>query len=603
MFGEPKINTKIFKQRSIIQKQKDKKIKQKRSMMNNIEISKILYEIADLLDMQSVQFKPMAYRKAAAGIESMQEEIQDIYKKGGVKALQEIPGVGQHIAVKIETMLKTGRLPYYEKLKTDVPKGLMELVDVPGIGPKKAMYFYKKLKIKNIADLEKAVKQHKIKGITGFGEKSEKNIEHGIEIEKAGKERLLLGVALPIANEVKHRLCQLKEVQNIHLAGSLARMKETIGDIDILACSKQPEKVMNYFTTMPDVAKVLAKGSTKSSILLKNSVQIDLRIVSEEQYGSALQYFIGSKDHNIALRKIAIEKGFKLSEYGLFKNNKLIAGRTEQDIYKKLGMSWPEPELRENHGEIQAAIKHKLPKLITQKDVKGDLHIHTNSTTDAVNSIEEMAEKAKKLGYEYIAVSDHAKMPLLHGITESDFSKYIKRIEDAQKKVSGIKILKAMEVNITHDGAVDMPRKILEQLDLVNSGIHSHFNDSKKQNTERLLKTMSNEYVTTIAHPTCRLFGRRNAMDFDWNKVFDAAKNSNKILEISANSKRIDLNDINARAAKESGVKLAINTDAHAVEQLEFIQFGVGTARRAWCEKKDILNTMNYNELMQFLKK
>ncbi len=572
--------------------------------MNNPEISKILYEIADILEMQSVQFKPVAYRKAAQSIESMQEDIRDIYKKGGVKALQEIPGVGQHIALKIETLLKTGKLSYYEKLKAEIPKGVMELIDVPGIGPKKAMHLYKKLGIKTVKELENAVKQHKIKGMKGFGEKTEKNIEKGIEIEKKGKERLLLGIALPAANEIKEKLSQLKEVRQIHIAGSLARMKETIGDIDLLASSNQPEKVMDYFTTMPDVSRVLAKGPTKSSVLLKTGLQIDLRIVSEEQYGSALQYFIGSKEHNIALRKIAIEQGYKLSEYGLFnKNNKRIAGRTEQEIYKKLGMQWPEPELRENTGEITAAIKHKLPKIITQADIKGDLHVHSNSTTDAVNTIEEMAEAAKNLGYEYIAVSDHANTPLLHGIKKSEFSKYLKRIDEAQKKVKGIKIIKAMEVNINPDGTLDMPGRILKQLDIVNAGIHTHFNDSKTQNTERLLKVMGNEHITAIVHPACRLFGRRNAMEFDLDKIFEAAKKSNKILEISANFKRLDLSDVNARAAKEFGVKLAISTDAHSVDVLNNMQFGVGTARRAWCEKKDVVNTMSYKELMRFLNK
>ncbi|MBL7100598.1 MAG: DNA polymerase/3'-5' exonuclease PolX [Nanoarchaeota archaeon] len=572
--------------------------------MKNQEIAQIFYNIADILEMKRVEWKPRAYRKAARTLESLSTPVENIYKDGGIKALEEIPGVGEGLAKKIEQYIKTGKIKEYEKLKKALPKGLVDLMKVQGLGPKKAQKLYKKLGIKSIKDLEKAAKKHKIQKIKTFKEKTEENILKGIELFKQKKGRMLLGLALPQSREIISQLKKIKGVQQIEAAGSLRRMKETIGDIDILVTSRHPKLVVNFFTRMPSVKRVLAKGDTKSAVILKTGLQVDVRVLAPSSFGSALQYFTGSKDHNIKLRAIAIKKGFKLSEYGLFtkKGNKRVAGRTEEEVYRKLSLPYIEPELRENNGEIEVAKKRNLPKLICLKDIRGDSHVHTKNS-DGTNTIKEIAEACKKLGYEYVCITDHSKTAVItHGLTEKRLEKQIREIRKLDKKIKGIKILAGTEVDILGDGKLDFSNEILKKLDVVTASIHKKFKLSKKKMTERILNAMSNENVDILAHPTGRLLGERKAYDFDFDKVFKAAKDTRTALEINAQPKRLDLNGYLVKEAKKYGVKFVVATDSHSTEQLRNIELGVATARRGWCEKKDVINTLPLKRFLKALK-
>jgi len=572
--------------------------------MKNQEIAQIFYNIADILDMKNVAWKPVAYRKAARSLESLSKPIEDIFKEGGIKALEDIPGIGEGLAKKIIQYIQTGKIKEYEKLKKKLPKGLLQLMEIQGIGPKKAQKLYKKLGIKNIKDLEKAAKKHKIKKLKTFKEKTEENILKGIDLFKRKKGRMLLGLALPQAREISSELKKIKGVQRIEFAGSLRRMKETIGDIDILVITKNPKPVMDTFTKMSSVKRVLAKGETKSAVILKTGLQVDVRVLKPLEFGSALQYFTGNKDHNIKLRGIAIKKGFKLSEYGLFskRGGKRVAGKTEKEIYKKLGMSYIDPELRENSGEIEAAMKGKIPRLITLKDIRGDLHIHTKAS-DGTNTIQEVAEACKKLGYEYICISEHSKSTsIAGGINEKQLEKQIKEIKKWNKKISGIKILTGIEVDILPDGSLDFSDKILKELDVVTASIHKKFKMSKKNMTKRILKAISNDNIDVLGHPTGRMIGKRPAYEFDFDKVFKAAKNTKTALEINCQPVRMDLDGSLVKKAKEFGAKFAICTDSHNLSQLNAIELGIAMARRGWCGKKDVLNTLPLNKFLKSLK-
>ncbi len=571
--------------------------------MKNPEIAAIFYEMADILEMQGVQWKPIAYRKAARAIESA-DGIEEIYNKGGIKALEEIPGVGEKIAGKIEEFLKTGKISSYEKLKKSLPSGLSALLEVPGLGPKKAMVLYKKLKIKNVKDLEKAALSHRISKLPLFKEKTEANILKGLEIFRKGKERMPLGFALPIAEAIVEKLRALKEAEKIEIAGSLRRMRETVKDIDILAAAENSSKVIDAFASLPNVKSVIAKGGTKSSVLLKEGVQCDLRAVPLKSFGAAMQYFTGSKDHNIELRKIAIAKKLKLSEYGVFDlKGKQVAGKTEEEVYKKLGLSYIEPELRENAGEIEAVKKGELPLLVSIKDIKGDLHCHS-TYSDGSNSIEEMALAAKRLGYSYIAITDHSKSEhIANGLSEQMLLKKIEEVKKLNKKLKGIKILRSSEVNILDDGGLDYSDEILKKLDIVIAAVHSKFKMPKEQITARLVKAMQSPYVNVIAHPTTRHFGKRDEMSIDFDVLFKAAKENKVALEINCHPDRMDLRDSLVRKAVEKGVKISIGTDSHSVSDLNFMRLGAGIARRGWCGKKDVINAYSLEELEKWLKK
>jgi len=565
--------------------------------MKNQELVKIFYNIADILEIKNVEWKPLAYRKAARAIEVLGEDVEDIYKKGGVKELKEIPGVGERIAEKIEEFIKTNKIKEYEELKKTIPKHLTELMEVPGLGAKKVKKLYETLNIKSVKELERAAKQHKISGLETFKEKSEENILKGIELIKKGKGRILLGVALPMARNIIEELKTLKEVKNISVAGSLRRMEETIGDIDILAISSNPKKVMDKFTNLKDVNRILAKGETKSMVSLENGIQADIRVLDEKSYGAALQYFTGNKGHNIRLRELAIKKGYKLNEYGLFKKDKYVCGRTEKEIYNKLGLGYIEPELRNNTNELEAAKTGKLPKLIKLNDIKGDFHVHTMDS-DGDNSIEEMAIAAKKLGYEYVCISDHSKLiAVANGMDEERLLKQISEIDKLNKRFKNFRILKGAEVDILNDGSLDYSDNVLKKLDIVGVSVHSGFKSDEKKMTNRIIRALENKYVKIFYHPTGRMINEREPYNVDLDSVMDVAKEKKKFLEINANIHRLDLTDYHIKKAIEKGVRLAIGTDSHNREHLKGMEYGVALARRGWCEEKDVINTLNLKEI------
>ncbi len=570
--------------------------------MTNQEIAKILREIAVYLDMQDVPFKPRAYEKAALGVEALEEDVRDIYQKSGISGLENISGVGASIAEKIEEMIKRGKLKYYDSLKKKMPVDISALTSIEGVGPKMVKTLYKKLKIKNITDLERAAKAGKIRRIEHFGQKSEENILKGIEFFKRSAGRFILGFIMPQIKNIEEKLRSLSTVQKIAVAGSVRRGKETIGDIDILVVSKKPKEVMNFFVSMKDVASVYAHGETKSAVKLNSGIDVDLRVVPEDCFGAALNYFTGSKDHNVALRKIAKQKGLKLNEYGLFKGNKAIAGKTEEEIYRELGLKYIEPEMRENWGEIEMSAKNKLPDLINYGDVRGDLQVQT-SWTDGSNTIEEMTEAAKKHGLEYIVITDHTKsLAMTGGSDEKKLLKQMEYIDKLNKKIKGIKVLKGAEVNILKDGSLDIKDEVLKKLDVVGASVHSNFNMSKEDMTKRIIRAMENPNVDIIFHPTGRVIQKREAYDLDIEKIIKAAKKTNTALEINAYPERLDLKDEYIKKAVEAGIMLAIDSDAHSVSHFQYLDLGVAQARRGWATRENIINTKPWNEILKSLK-
>jgi len=539
-------------------------------------------------------------------LETLEKDIEEIYKDGGRKALLVIPGIGESMADKIEEYLKTGKIKYWECLKKKTPVNMEELTQVEGLGPKKVKVLYQKLGIRNLKELEKATKTHKISPLFGFGEKTEKNILEGITFLKRAKGRFLLGEILPVVKEVYEKLQSLKGVERVDPAGSVRRMKETIGDVDLLVISKNPQVVMDFFVSLPGIIKIWGKGTTKASVRMRGGFDMDIRVVPKRSYGSALQYFTGSKEHNIATRKIAITLGLKLSEYGLFRGPKMIAGKTEEEIYKALGMDWVPPEMRENQGEIESALNHKIPKIIDYKDIKGDLHCHSKWDGGA-NTISELVEAAKRMGYEYLGIADHTKfLRIEHGLDERKLAEQRKEIDKInlgfRVKGLGFRILQGCEANILNDGSIDINDEALSKLDYVIAGIHSNFKMPKERMTERIITAMKNPNVDSISHPTGRILKRRDEYQIDFDKILRAAKEFGVILEINSYPERLDLNDQNIRRAKTAGVKMIINTDSHHRDQLRFIEFGIAQARRGWAEKEDIINCWPLEKLLRFFK-
>ncbi len=570
--------------------------------MKNEEIAKILYEIGGYLEIKGIQFKPRAYEKAGYSIENLEEEVSEIYKKGGLKAVEDIPGVGVSIAKKIEELIKTGHLKYYEKLKKSLPVKIGELSSIEGVGPKMIFKLYKKLKVKNINDLEKAAKIGKIAKIAGLGKKTEEKILKGIEFLRKSGNRFLLGSILPPVRLIEDRLRNLKEVDRVAIAGSIRRMQETIGDLDFMVTSSKPSKVIEFFVNMPEVIHVYSKGATKALVRLKNRMDADIEVVPNKSYGAALLAFTGDKRHNIALRALAEKRGYKLNEYGLWRGKKLIAGRTEEKIYRALGMVTPPPEIRVDSGEIQAALKNKLPQLIDYGDVKGDLQVTTN-WTDGENSIEEMAAAAQEIGLEYIAITDHTKsLAMTGGADEKKLLKQIAEIDRIQKKFTKIKVLKGAEVNILKDGLLDIKDEVLARLDVVGIAVHSHFNLPRSEQTKRIVKAMRNKNADILFHPTGRLIQKRAPYDVDVEEIIKTAKETGTILEIDADPYRLDLKDEYIRKAVEAGVKLTIDTDAHSKNSFHYLEFGIAQARRGWATKNDIINTRPWPEMLKLLK-
>jgi DNA polymerase (family 10) len=553
--------------------------------------------------MEGAPFKPQAYEKAANVIDGLEEKVELVYQKGGIKALEDIPGVGVSMAEKIEEIIKTGKMKYYEELKKKYPINLDELGAIEGLGPKSLFKLYKKLGVKNLKDLEVVAKSGKISRLENFGEKSEENILKGIAFAKKGSGRFVLGFIMPEIRAIVSRLQKLKEVERLEVAGSTRRMKETIGDVDILIISKKPKPVMDYFVSMPEVSQIHAKGQTKSSVKLDNGLDVDLRVVSEGSYGSALAYFTGSKDHNIALREIAIKKGLKLNEYGLWREEKRVAGKTEEEIYKALGLDYIEPEMRENTGEIEAARGHKLPELISYGDILGDLQVQTD-WSDGENSIEEMARVAVKRGLKYIAITDHThSLAIAHGLDDKTIQKQWIEIDKIQKKFGNqIKILKGTECDILRDGSLDLSDKTLSKLDVVGVSVHSYFNLSREEQTERIKKAMRNSNVDIIFHPTGRIIKKREPYDVDVQELLREAVKTKTIMEIDAFPDRLDLKDEYIKKGIELGVKFSIDSDSHSLAHFSFLEYGVAQARRGWAEKSDIINVWPLDKMLKLLK-
>ena len=574
--------------------------------MINSELSKIFIDMARFLQMEGVAFKAYAFERSAESLQSLKEDAGDVYRRGGLKALMEIPGIGKSIAGHIEEYIKTGKVKDYENFKKKMPLKMDELVRVEGLGPKKIKVLYQKLGIHDVKSLEKAAKSHKVAPLFGFGEKTEKNILQGLEFLKRDKGRFGIWEIMPIARGIYGQLEKLKEVKKISLAGSLRRKKETIGDVDFLVVSDNAKKVMDFFVSLPGVEKIWGKGGTKASVRMVNGFDMDLRVVPEKSYGAALQYFTGSKDHNIVTRKIAIDKGLKLSEYGLFNGKKMIASYTEEDVYKELGMAWPAPELRENTGEIEAALKNELPGLVELKDIKGDLHVHSNwgEPDGEKDSIEALAKQAMELGYEYIGISDHTNdLKVERSLNEKELlgqNEYIKNLNSKFKiRNSKFRILHGCEANIRRDGSIDVDDEVLEKLDYVIAGIHSIHKMEKNEMMARIGKAMRNPHVDIISHPTGRIVGQRDEYQHDFDRMLQIAKETGTILEINSSS-RLDLRDLYVRRAKNEGVKMIINTDAHQKGQMLFMEYGVAQARRGWSEKSDIINTLSLDKLLEF---
>lgn len=570
--------------------------------MENEKIAQYFNEIADILDIQGENpFRIRSYRNAGRNLEDMTENVASLVREG--VDLTKFPGIGASIAEKINEIVKTGRLKFLDDLKKKLPGGLPELLRIEGIGPKKVKLFYQEAGVDSIDRLEKAARAGKLHGIFRMGGKTEEKIIKAIENYRKGAGRFRLDVGFTYARSIVDYLESVRGLEELIPAGSLRRRRETIGDLDILVIcgEKSAPALMDRFVKYDGGEEVIARGPTKSSCRLTNGLQVDVRVLGKKHFGAALLYFTGSKAHNIALRKRAQEMGLKVSEYGVFKKEKMIAGLTEEDSYRALKLPWIPPELRENRGEIEAAAKGKLPHLIEEKDIRGDLHMHTTAT-DGKNSIEEMARAAEKIGYQYIAITEHSQIvKVAGGLDDKALLKHLNKIDKVNEKLSGIRIFKGVEVDIMGNGTLDIKDEVLKECDVVIGAIHYRFNLSEKEMTKRIIKGLRNKYVNILGHPTGRLILEREPYRVNLAEVIKAAVNEGVVMEINAHPSRLDLNDVHARMAKDMGAKISIGTDAHATSQLELMEYGIFTARRGWLEKKDVINTYPLKKLLAFL--
>lgn len=577
----------------------------KNSIMDKKQIIKILEEIGRLLEIKGENpFKARAYYKAARQIEVLQEDITELVKQNRLK---ELKGVGEALAQKISTLVTTGQLPYYEKLKASVPEGLLEMLKIPGMGPKKVKTVYEKLGITTIGELEYACLENRLRDLPGFGLKTQEKILKGIELRKKYKERFHLPVGLEEADRLKEYLIQLREIKQIEIAGSLRRKMETVKDIDLLvACtSENREKIAKHFVNYPEVDSVTGQGQTKASVVLKSGLACDLRMVDERQFPFALQYFTGSAEHNTALRHRAKRLHFTLNEYGLFPDHKekSVDCRNEQEIYQALGLSYIPPELRENTGEIEAAEQGKLPELVEVNDLKGLFHVHT-TYSDGANTIEEMARRAMQMGFEFIGICDHSKSAYYaNGLTEDRVKQQHQEIDQLNDKLAPFTILKGIEVDILVDGSLDYDDQTLATFDFVIASVHSSFNLPEEEMTERICRALRHPLVNMLGHPTGRLLLGREPYALNMEKILDTAARFNKIIEINANPYRLDLDWREGLKAKKMEIKTAINPDAHSLEGLSDFEFGLFIARKAWYSKDKVLNTFSIDQVKAFFEK
>lgn len=561
--------------------------------MTNSEIAALLSAMAVYYEVEDIAFKPRAYERAASAVESLDESVATIYDRDGKKGLMKIPSVGPGIAYHLEQILKTGTFDELERARKRVPVDVMELRRVEGLGPKTIKLLWQNLKIKNLKDLEAALPRLK--------EKTAARLRKGIEFQKKSAGRFPLGLVRPLVQTIEERLKKIPGIGRVTTAGSYRRWQETVGDIDLLTTAKNPARIIDAFVKMPEVIHVYGKGPTKALVRLRQGIDADLRVLHEDEYGSGLQYFTGDKIHNVELRKLAIKKGYKLSEYGLFKGKRRVAGRTEEEIYAKLGLDCPPPEIRTATGEIEAATKHKLPRLIPFGSLQGDLQVQTD-WTDGTATIEAMAKSAAAAGLTYIAITDHTRsLAMTGGLDEKGLARQAKEIDKLNRK-SKIKILKSAEVNITKDGRLDIADATLKSLDLVAVAVHSHFTLDERAQTERIIRAMKHPTVNILFHPTGRLIGEREPYAVDMLKIIRAAKEFGVALEVNAHPSRLDLKDAHIREAVKLGVKLVIDSDAHAPQHFSLLEYGIATARRGWAGAKDVLNTLPCDKFLSALK-
>ncbi len=570
--------------------------------LSNSEIADIFNRMADILEIKGENpFKVRAYRNAARTVQNLGKSLEDLVESG--MDLTKLPGIGADLSEAITEILKTGKFSKLEALKKELPPGLDKLLSIEGLGPKRIRQLYDSFGITSLDELAKVARSGEIYNLKGFGPKLVEKILKGVRLAKKAGRRFRFDIAKPFAEELKNYLQSFEGVIKVEVAGSYRRRKETVGDLDILVVAKNWEAVTEWFVKYEKVKEVVSKGPTRSTVILRNDLQVDLRSVAKESYGSALHYFTGSKAHNIKIRKMAVERGWKINEYGIYEGKKRLGGESEEQMYSLMGLDYIEPELREDRGEVEAAMRHRLPKLVKLKDIRGDLHTHSK-WTDGHASIEQMAEAAKARGYEYFAVTDHSRhLTVAKGLDEKRLREQMELIDRLNEELEGITVLKGIECDILEDGTMDLPDSVLKELDLVLGAVHYKFNLSKKEQTRRVIRAMKNRYFKIFAHPTGRIIGHRNAYELDMSDIFKAAKDEGVYLEINAQPERLDINDIYAKAAKDEGIGLCINTDAHDTMSLDFMQYGVNQARRGWIEKSDLLNTLPMTKLKKVLKK
>ena len=572
-------------------------------MTTNGDLAGIFREMARMLELEEVDWKPRAYRKAAYGIQDLARDVGEVYQEGGRAALKKIPGVGESMADHIVEYLEEGRIEKFDDLREKYAEGITEIISLEGVGPKTAKRFALELGVSNLEELRKAGEDHRIRKLPGFGKKSEENVLAAIETYREGRERMLISVALPIAESILNHLQEISSVERINYVGSLRRWKETIGDVDILVASGEAEEVMEGFVGMEGVAEVLSRGSTRCSIILEEGVHVDLRVIPKESYAAAMQYFTGSREHNIALRKEALGMNRKLSEYGLFKESgDSIPCENEEDIYGELGMDYIPPELREDRGEIEAAKAGNLPDLISAEDMLGDLHLHTRYS-DGTATIEEMAKAAQEKGYDYIAITDHSKSArIAGGMDEETIRKQWAEIDDISEKCE-IRILKGVEVEILKDGSLDYSDEILDELEIVIGSVHSSFKLSKRKMTDRIERALEDEHLDILGHPSGRLIGKRPGFEADFPEIFEAAAERVKVLEINGQPERMDLNDAAIIAARKKGAKFCIDTDSISPANLDCMKYGLGLARRGWLTREEVVNTYDLKALKKVFRR
>jgi len=568
-------------------------------MSLNQKVADQLYQIGEILAIKGDRFRSRAFNMAAQRVTALTEDVGVIAERG---ELELIPSVGKSIAMVIEEIIETGQTGVLLDLRDSLPKGVLQMIEVEGIGPKIAMRLNEELGITNIEMLEQAAKEKKIRGLKGFGPKKEENILKAIDEYRNRSTRFLLGEVLPIIQGILSYMKDSPAVRMVEVAGSARRRKETVGDLDVLVSSLDPEAVTVHFCSMPPIVRILGKGPTKSTVVLENMLQVDLRVIPPESYGAALQYFTGSKEHNVKLRTIGVKAGYKLNEYGLYRreDDSLVEAEDEAKIYEALGMQWMPPELRENTGEIEAAMEDKLPELVTLDDIRGDLHVHTDYS-HAIDPLEAMVEKAVKMGHQYMAITDHSQsLVIAKGLSEEKLMQQIEEVRRLDEEYSEIKLLTGTECDIKSDGSLDYSDEVLEQLDWVVASIHTGMNQDKEIITNRILEAIKNPYTRVIGHPTGRLIQRRNPYAVDLDAIFKTAAEENVFMEINCSPSRLDLRDVDARRAKEAGVKLVIGTDAHSVPQLEFLPLGVAVARRGWLTAPDVVNTWSLDKVLGY---